>query len=50
MTDTNDLRIYGKKQKFGRLQREIKQHPQNCYKRQKKLLELQDMIFSRDRI
>jgi|GEM_PF-4522335 hypothetical protein len=31
--------------KFGRLQREIKKHSQNCFKRQHKMLQLQDMIY-----
>lgn len=45
MTDTNDLRAYGLRQKVGRLKREIKEHKQNCYKRQHKMLQLQEVMF-----
>ena len=45
MTDINDLRAFGKRQKVGRLKREIKQHKQNCWKRQHKMLQLQEVMF-----
>ena len=35
----------GDKQKFGRLKREAKLHTQNCYKRQKIMLEIQEMVY-----
>lgn len=34
----------GDNHKFGRLMREVKKHKCNCYKRQKALLEVQEMI------
>ena len=35
----------GDKQKFGRLKREAKLHTQNCYKRQKIMMEIQAMVL-----
>jgi len=39
-----NLRIHGKKQKFARLQREKKQHKQNCWKAQRIKEQLMVMI------
>ena len=47
MTDKNDLNAIGLRQKVGRLKREIKQHKQNCWKRQYKMLQLQEVIFKK---
>jgi hypothetical protein len=35
----------GAKHKFGRLKREAKKHTQNCFRRQKIMLEIQDMVY-----
>lgn len=47
MTDINDLREHRLRQKVGRLKREIKLHKQNCWKRQYKMLQLQDVLFNK---
>lgn len=39
----------GAKHKFGRLKREVKKHKANCYKRQKAMLEIQEMIYNDQR-
>jgi hypothetical protein len=39
----------GAKHKFGRLKREVKKHKANCYKRQRAMLEIQEMIYNNQR-
>lgn len=46
MTDINDLRAKGQFQKMGRLRRELKNHNSNCWKRQKTMQQIQEMIYN----